>query len=77
MTASSTVCPENRQLLGAALSLFDHDHLSAAVVAAVGTDMVNHVWLATGVAGHEDRHVLDEVVPAPVALAVAANSLFW
>jgi hypothetical protein len=76
MTASSNACVADRDLLGAALPLFNDDHLAAAVVTAIWTHMVDHVWLATGVAGHEDRHMLNEVVPAPVALAVARDSLF-
>ena len=77
MTASSWLCPENRDLFGAALSLLDDDDLATAVVPAVWTDVMNHMRIAAGVAGHEDRHVLDKIVPAPVALAVAANTLFW
>lgn len=77
MTASSSSCVEDRDLFGSASSLFDDDHLATTVVPAVWTDVMDHVWLAAGVAGHQDRHVLDIVVPAPVALAVAADSLFW
>jgi hypothetical protein len=77
MTASSCSCVEVRDLFGAALSLFDYDHLAPAVIAAARTDVMNHVWIATRVAGYKGRHVLDEVVPAPVTLAVAGDSLFW
>jgi hypothetical protein len=77
MTASSRSCVEVRDLFGAAPSLFDHDHLAPTVITAVRTDVMNYVRLGTGVAGHEDRHVLDEVVPAPVTLPMAGDSLFW
>lgn len=77
MTASSMTCDGNRDLFGAALPLFDDDHLATAVIPTVGTYMMNHVRLGAGVAGHQDRHIFDEIVPAPVALAVAGDSLFW
>jgi hypothetical protein len=77
MTASSLACVGCRDLFGAALPLFDNDYLTAAVVPAIGTDVMNHVRLAASIAGHQDRHVLDKVVPPPVALAVAADPLFW
>jgi hypothetical protein len=77
MTASASSCVEDRELFGATPSLFDDDHLAPAVVATIRTDVMIHVRLAAGVAGHQDRHVLDEIVPAPVSLAVAGDSLFW
>jgi hypothetical protein len=77
MTASSLKCVGCPDLFGAAFPLFDDDHLAAAVVPAIWTDVVDDVRVATGIAGHQDRHVLDKVVPAPVALAVAGDSLFW
>ena len=67
MTASSMACVGIRDLFGAALPLFDDDHLPTAVVPAIWTDVMNHVRFGASVAGHQDRHVLDEVVPAPVA----------
>src|SRR4051812_13438850 len=76
MTASGE-CAGSGDLLGAALPLFDDDHLAAAVITAIRADVMDHVRLAAGIAGDEDRHVLDEVVPPPIPLTVAGDSLFW
>jgi hypothetical protein len=64
-------------LLSAPAALLDDEDLAATVVAAGRADVMHNVRLAAGVAIHEDRYVLQEVMPAPVALAVTGDSLLW
>jgi hypothetical protein len=65
------------ELLGAPAALLDDEDLAATVVPAGRADVMHHMRLAAGVAIHEDRYVLQEVMPAPVALAVTGDSLLW
>jgi hypothetical protein len=64
------------RLLRAPLPFFDHDHLTAVVHAAVRADMMRPLHLVAMATRHELNR-FDEVVPAAVALAVPAYSLFW
>ena len=63
-------------LLSAA-ALLNDEYLAATVVPAGRADVMHDMRLATGVAIHEHRNVLEEVMPAPVALAVTGDSLLW
>jgi hypothetical protein len=69
------VGPSGRRLFGAPSALLDHEDLTPAIVAAGRADVVHHVRRAAGVAVHEDRDVLEVVVPPPVSLAMPADSL--
>ena len=63
--------------LSAPAALLDDKRLAASVVPTGRADVMHYVRLATGVAIHEDRYVLQIVMPAPVALAVTGDSLLW
>jgi hypothetical protein len=65
------------KLLGAPAALLDNEHLAATVVPAGRAHVMHHMRLTAGVAVHEDWNILQEVLPAPVALAVAGDSLLW
>lgn len=67
----------NPDLLGAATPLFDDNDLPPAVVPTRRTDVMNHVWRATGIAADQNRHVLEEIVAPPVALTMAGDPLLW
>ncbi|MEZ4565316.1 MAG: hypothetical protein R2853_21575 [Thermomicrobiales bacterium] len=64
-------------LLSAPAALLDNEHLATTVVPAGRADVMHHMRLTAGIAIHENRNVLQVVVPAPVALAVAGDSLLW
>jgi hypothetical protein len=60
----------------AALALFNHDHLAAAVVAATGADVMRTLHLVT-IAALDEVGCLEEDVAAAIALPVSADSLLW
>src|SRR5918998_289152 len=62
---------------GTASALLDDDHLTATVVPARRADVMHHMRLATGVARHQHRYVLEEIMTPSVALAVARDALLW
>jgi hypothetical protein len=65
------------RLFGASLPRFDDKDLPPAVVTARWADVVDDMRRAAGIAVHQHRNVLEEMVPPPVPLAVASNSLLW
>jgi len=80
--ADEAACPAARlrlrlELLGAPAWLLDDKHLATAVVTTGRANVMHNVRLSAGVAVHEDRNVFQKVMPAPVALAVAGDSLLW
>src|SRR5687768_6857058 len=64
-------------LFGTAPPLLDDDHLTATVVPTCRADMMHHVLLAAGIARHQHRHVLEEIMTPPVALPMAGDALLW
>jgi hypothetical protein len=38
---------------------------------------MHHVLLAAGIARHQHRYVLEEIMTPPVTLAVAGDALLW
>ena len=63
-------------LFGFAPPLLNLDDLPAAVGPTRHADVVRPLPVPTGAAGDQIQG-LNEVVPAPVALAMAGNSLLW
>lgn len=74
LSSAYVPCPK---LLGPPTALFDDEHLAATVVPTGRADVMHHVRLATRIAIHQDGYILQVVMPAPVALAVAGDSLLW